>query len=214
MSGQIRIKVCGIRTPEAGIAAVDAGADLIGLNFVPESPRCLDLKQAEAICEAVADSDVERVALFRDATWDQIDSVLRRVDVTRVQFHGDETEEDLEAIDLPAIKAIRGADQEAAETYPGAILLLDHPHQGGGQGQAWDWSEAEDLIAHGYDVIVAGGLNPDNVEQALREVGDLSPWGVDVATGVEGPDFAKDPQLMKAFVNAVRRHEEDESESP
>lgn len=214
MSGQIRIKVCGIRTPEAGIAAVDAGADLIGLNFVPESPRCLDLKQAEAICEAVADSDVERVALFRDATWDQIDSVLRRVDVTRVQFHGDETEEDLEAIDLPAIKAIRGADQEAAETYPGAILLLDHPHQGGGQGQAWDWSEAEDLIAHGYDVIVAGGLNPENVEQALREVGDLSPWGVDVATGVEGPDFGKDPQLMKAFVDAVRRHEEDESGPP
>jgi phosphoribosylanthranilate isomerase len=193
---------------------VDAGADLIGLNFVPESPRCLDLKQAEAICEAVADSDVERVALFRDATWDQIDSVLRRVDVTRVQFHGDETEEDLEAIDLPAIKAIRGADQEAAETYPGAILLLDHPHQGGGQGQAWDWSEAEDLIAHGYDVIVAGGLNPENVEQALREVGDLSPWGVDVATGVEGPDFGKDPQLMKAFVDAVRRHEDDESGSP
>ncbi len=214
MSGQIRIKVCGIRTPEAGIAAVDAGADLIGLNFVPESPRCLDLKQAEAICEAVADSDVERVALFRDATWDQIDSVLRRVDVTRVQFHGDETEEDLEAIDLPAIKAIRGADQEAAETYPGAILLLDHPHQGGGQGQAWDWSEAEDLIAHGYDVIVAGGLNPENVEQALREVGDLSPWGVDVATGVEGPDFGKDPQLMKAFVDAVRRHEDDENGSP
>jgi phosphoribosylanthranilate isomerase len=214
VSGQIRIKVCGIRTPEAGIAAVDAGADLIGLNFVPESPRCLDLKQAEAICEAVADSDVERVALFRDATWDQIDSVLRRVDVTRVQFHGDETEEDLEAIDLPAIKAIRGADQEAAETYPGAILLLDHPHQGGGQGQAWDWSEAEDLIAHGYDVIVAGGLNPENVEQALREVGDLSPWGVDVATGVEGPDFGKDPQLMKAFVDAVRRHEEDESGPP
>ena len=214
MSGQIRIKVCGIRTPEAGKAAVDAGADLIGLNFVPGSPRCLDLKQAEAICEAVADSDVERIALFRDATWDQIDAVLRRVDVTRVQFHGDETEEDLEAIDLPAIKAIRGADQEAAETYPGAILLLDHPHQGGGQGQAWDWSEAEDLIAHGYDVIVAGGLNPDNVEQALREVGDLSPWGVDVATGVEGPDFGKDPQLMKAFVDAVRRHEEDESESP
>jgi len=214
VSGQIRIKVCGIRTPEAGIAAVDAGADLIGLNFVPESPRCLDLKQAEAICEAVADSDVERVALFRDATWDQIDSVLRRVDVTRVQFHGDETEEDLEAIDLPAIKAIRGADQEAAETYPGAILLLDHPHQGGGQGQAWDWSEAEDLIAHGYDVIVAGGLNPENVEQALREVGDLSPWGVDVATGVEGPDFGKDPQLMKAFVDAVRRHEEAESGSP
>jgi phosphoribosylanthranilate isomerase len=211
VSGRIRIKICGIRTPDEGRAAIDAGADLIGLNFVLGSPRCLDLKQAEAICEAVSESDVERIALFRDASWDEIDTILRRVDVTRVQFHGDETEEDLEAIDLPAIKAIRGADHEAAETYPGAILLLDHPHQGGGQGQAWDWSEAEDLIAHGYDVIVAGGLTPDNVELALDEVGDLSPWGVDVATGVEGPDFGKDPALMKAFVDAVRRHERDGS---
>jgi len=210
VSGRVRIKICGIRNPDEGRAAVDAGADLIGLNFVPGSPRQLELREAEAICEAVSDSDVERIALFQDARWDQIDTVLRRVDLTRVQFHGNETEEDLEAIDLPAIKAIRGADQEAAETYPGAILLLDHPHEGGGQGKSWDWSEAEDLIVHGYDVIVAGGLNPENVEQALADVGDILPWGVDVATGVEGPDFAKDPGLMKAFVEAVRKHEKDE----
>jgi phosphoribosylanthranilate isomerase len=210
VSGSVRIKICGIRTPDEGRAAVDAGADLIGLNFVPGSPRQLELRQAEAICEAVSESEVERVALFRDASWDEIDTVLRRVDLTRVQFHGDETEEDLEAIDLPAIKAIRGADQEAAETYPGAILLLDHPHDGGGQGKPWDWSEAEDLIIHGYDVIVAGGLDPQNVEQALAEVGDVSPWGVDVATGVENGDFNKDPALMKAFVEAVRRHEREE----
>ena len=210
MSGRVRIKICGIRTPDEGRAAVDAGADLIGLNFVAGSPRQLELREAEAICEAVSDSEVERIALFQDARWDQIDAVLRRVDLTRVQFHGNETEEDLEAIDLPAIKAIRGADQEAAETYPGAILLLDHPHEGGGQGKSWDWSEAEDLIVHGYDVIVAGGLNPENVEQALADVGDILPWGVDVATGVEGPDFAKDPGLMKAFVEAVRQHERDE----
>jgi phosphoribosylanthranilate isomerase len=190
---------------------VDAGADLIGLNFVADSPRRLELRQAEAICEALNESDVERVALFRDATWDEMDTVLRRIDVTRVQFHGDETEEDLESIDLPAIKAIRGADQEAAETYPGAILLLDHPHEGGGQGKAWDWREAESLIAHGYDVIVAGGLNPQNVEQALADVGDVSPWGVDVATGVETAEFRKDPGLMKAFVEAVRRHEQSEN---
>ena len=211
MSGTVRIKICGIRTPDEGRAAVDAGADLIGLNFVADSPRRLDLRQAEAICEALDESDVERVALFRDATWDEMDTVLRRIDVTRVQFHGDETEEDLESIDLPAIKAIRGADQEAAETYPGAILLLDHPHEGGGQGKAWDWREAEDLIAHGYDVIVAGGLNPQNVEQALADVGDVSPWGVDVATGVETAEFRKDPGLMKAFVEAVRRHEQSEN---
>ncbi len=209
MSGNVRIKICGIRCPEDALAAVEAGADLIGLNFVSDSPRVLDLKTAEAICQAVEGTSVERVALFRDATWDEIDTVLRRVDFERVQFHGDETEEELEAVDLPAIKAIRGADMEAAETYPGAILLLDHPHEGGGQGKTWDWSEAEQLISMGYDVIIAGGLTPENVGQALVDVGGIPPWGVDVATGVEGADYRKDPSLMKAFIEAVRRYEEE-----
>ena len=208
MSGNVRIKICGVQSPDDAMAAVEAGADLIGVNFVPESPRQVDIRTAEAICEAVANAPVERVALFRDATWDEIDNVLRRSEFDRVQFHGDESEEDVEAIDLPAIKAIRGADHEAAEAYPGAILLLDHPHEGGGQGNPWDWSEAEDLIAHGYDVIVAGGLTPDNVEQALADVGDIPPWGVDVATGVEDSNRHKDPARMKAFVEAVRRHGE------
>ena len=208
MSGNVRIKICGVRSVADALAAVEAGADLIGLNFVPGSPRCLDLRTAEAISEALAEQPVERVALFKDAEWNEIDTVLRRVDFDRIQFHGEETEDDIESIDLPAIKAIRGADQEAADVYPGAILLLDHPHEGGGQGKAWDWSEAEDLIAHGCDVIVAGGLTPDNVEQALDDVGDVPPWGVDVATGVEGANGEKDPALMKAFVEAVRRHGE------
>ena len=135
MSGNVRIKICGIQTPQDAIAAVEAGADLIGLNFVNGSPRQLDVRRAEEICQAVADLPVERVALFRDASWDEIDNVIRRVEFERVQFHGDESEEELEAIDLPAIKAIRGADLEAAETYPGALLLLDHPHEGGGRAR-------------------------------------------------------------------------------
>ena len=92
MSGSVRIKICGVRSPEDALAAVEVGADLIGLNFVPDSPRFLDLRLAEAISEAIADAPVERVALFRDATWDEIDHVLRRVEVERIQFHGDETE--------------------------------------------------------------------------------------------------------------------------
>lgn len=97
---------------------------------------------------------------------------------------------------------------EAAEAYPSAILLLDHPHSGGGQGQAWDWSDAEQLIATGQDIIIAGGLTPENVAEALADVGDIPPWGVDVATGVEGPDHRKDLELMKAFVAAVRAAED------
>lgn len=210
MSGNVRIKICGIRTPEEAVAAVEAGADLIGVNFVPGTPRCVDIHMAEEICNAVADQPVERVAVFRDATWDEVDKVLRVVDFERVQFHGEETEDDCESIDLPVIKAIRGADMEAAEAYPSAILLLDHPHEGGGQGNAWDWHEAEELIATGQDIIIAGGLNPDNVGQALADVGDLPPWAVDVATGVEGPGHTKSMELMKAFVSAVRKAEDRE----
>jgi len=208
VTGSVRIKICGVMNPEDALAAVEAGADLIGINFVEGSPREVDIAQAIEISEALEGLDVERVALFRNASWDKIDPILRRVSFERVQFHGDETEEEIEAIDLPTIKAIRGADQEAAETYPGSILLLDHPHQGGGQGQAWDWSEAEDLIAHGHDVIIAGGLTPENVAEALADVGDIPPWGVDVATGVENEDRRKDPAKMRAFVEAIRQREE------
>ena len=207
MTGRVRIKICGVTTPEDAMAALEAGADLIGINFVEGSKREVDRKQALEICEALEGHDVERVALFKDARWDKIDGILRRVPFERVQFHGDETEEEIEAVDLPTIKAIRGADQEAADAYPGSILLLDHPHQGGGQGQAWDWREAEDLIVHGHDVIVAGGLTPENVAGALAEVGDIPPWGVDVATGVEDSDMRKDPAKMRAFVEAVRQRE-------
>jgi len=208
VTGSVRIKICGVTSVEDALAAVEAGADLIGVNFVEGSPRQVDVHQATEICKALEGHDVERVALFRNARWDVIDPILQRVPFERVQFHGDETEEEIEAIDLPTIKAIRGADHDAAETYPGSILLLDHPHAGGGTGQAWDWSEAQDLIEHGYDVIIAGGLTPDNVAEALADAGDIPPWGVDVATGVEDENKRKDPAKMRAFVEAVRKREE------
>jgi phosphoribosylanthranilate isomerase len=202
----VRIKICGIVHPDDALAAVDAGADLIGLNFVPGSPRRLSLDAAEQIANRVA-GQVERVAVFQNASWDEIERVTRRVDLERIQLHGDETEQDVEMLDYPVIKAVRGADREAAETYPGTLLLLDHPTRGGGQGQAWNWADAASLIAEGVDIILAGGLTPDNVGQALEELGDLLPWGVDVATGVEGEGYRKDAERMRAFVAAVRSQE-------
>ncbi len=203
---KVRIKVSGVTHPEDARAAVAAGADLIGLNFVPGSPRALDLKRAEAIAEAVG-GQAERVGIFRDAGWDEMERVTRRIELERVQLHGNEPPEDVELVDLPVIKALRGADLEAAERYPGALLLLDHPTEGGGRGQVWNWSDASELLLAGYDVILAGGLHADNVGQALADLGDLLPWGVDVATGVDGDGFRKDRARLEAFVAAVRSAE-------
>ena len=202
----VRIKICGVTHADDARAAVDAGADLVGLNFVPGSPRCLDLARAEEISQAVA-GQTERVGVFRDAQPEEIGRVLRRVDLERVQFHGDESEEECEEVDLPVIKALRGADLEAAEAYPGTLLLLDNPTEGGGQGKAWNWADAARIIELGMDVILAGGLDPSNVGEALEALGDLLPWGVDVATGVESDAYRKDPAKIAAFIAAVRKAE-------
>jgi phosphoribosylanthranilate isomerase len=201
----IRIKICGITHPADAELSVEAGADLIGLNFVPESSRRLDLGLAAEIA-ALAAGRVERVGVFRNAEIEEIERVLRRVDLDRLQFHGEETEEEVEAVDLPVIKSIRGADLEAVEQYPGTIVLLDHPDGGGGAGQPWNWGDAAELVESGHDVILAGGLSPENVAQALADLGD-PPWGVDVASGVEGPDHRKDPEKLEKFVRAVREAE-------
>ncbi len=200
---RVRVKVCGIVHAEDARVAVDLGVDLVGLNFVPGTPRCLDLRRAEAI--AAAAEGAERVAVFQNASWPEIERVIRRIEVERVQLHGDEEPEDVEEIDLPVIKALRGADRDTAEQFPGTILLLDHPTAGGGRGNAWNWSDAAPLIDSGFDVILAGGLTPENVGPVLAELGDLPPWGVDVATGVEAAGHRKDAAKVEAFLAAVRK---------
>jgi len=214
----VRVKICGVVTPADALAAVEAGADLIGFNFVPESKRFISLEEAEAIHEALSDVEVETVALFRNATQDEVAKVLNVLLFDWVQFHGEESPEDVARIEFPAIKALRGADPEEAARFSNAVLLLDHPVESGGGGQDWDWSAARGLIEQGREVILAGGLHPGNVEAALRSLGGILPWAVDVASGVEldackapadadtRPD-GKDPAKMKAFVKAVRAGE-------
>ena len=87
-------------------------------------------------------------------------------------------------------------------------MLLDHPSEGGGRGKPWKWADAVELIATGHDVILAGGLHPGNVGQALGDLGDLLPWGIDVATGVEGESLRKDTAKIAGFIAAVRQAED------
>ncbi len=199
----IRIKICGIVHPEDAELAAANGADLIGLNFVPGSPRHLDLGLAAEIVEQAA-GRVETVGVFQNVLPEDLERVLRRVDLDRLQFHGSESEADVEAVDLPVIKAIAGADLDAADEFPGTIVLLDHPDGGGGAGKTWDWAESAELIESGHDVILAGGLDPENVGSALESLGDLMPWGIDVATGVEDDERRKDPDKTRRFIEVVR----------
>ena len=170
----IRIKICGITHPDDAVLAAHAGADMIGLNFVPDSPRKLALDTASAIANAVA-GRTERVGVFRDASPEEIDRVLRRVDLDRLQFHGSESEDAVEAVDLPVIKAIRGADAEAAATYPGTILLLDDPTGSPGSGKAWDWSEAAPILDKAEEEIgeLREALAAGDAAAVKEEFGDL-----------------------------------------
>ncbi len=200
------VKICGVRSVDDARAAVAAGAGLVGLNFVPESKRCLDPKAARDIAVAI-DGQALRVALFRDATETRIAEVLAQVPVDWVQLHGDESPEFVARQRLPVIKALRGAAVDAAHRYPGAVLLLDHPSGGGGTGSAWDWEDARPLLEGEARVLLAGGLTPENVGGALESLADTPPWGVDVASGVEDPDGRKSPSRMRAFVEAVHKSE-------
>lgn len=198
------VKICGITRAEDAAAAADAGADAIGLVFA-ESPRRVSVAQAQAIVAALPPG-VTPVALFVDEPLAGIIATCRALGVRTVQLHGDESPELARALgDLCVIKAFRvgsQADLEALRGYPASAYLLDAKVAGkrGGSGVRLDWDLASRATALGR-IILAGGLSPDNVAEAIRRV---RPYGVDVSSGVESSAGRKDPAKVQAFVAAAR----------
>lgn len=200
-----RVKICGITRIEDAMAAARAGADAIGLVFEPKSPRYVKPDQALAIVRSLPPF-VTVVGLFVNAAPDTVETILGRVPLDLLQFHGDETPEQCRRYHRPYIKAIHMRPDvnlpEQARRYADAEgLLLDTAaaHVAGGSGQTFDWS----LVPHdlGKPVILAGGLTPENVAEAVRRV---RPFAVDVSSGVEQAKGIKDAGKISAFINAVR----------
>jgi len=201
----VRSKICGITRIEDALAAVEAGADAIGLVFYGNSPRAVSIEQAAAILQALPPF-VTSVGLFVDMPRDELQQLLQRLPLDLLQFHGDESPADCEGHGRPYIKALRvrpGEDVAAAMApYAGAQgILLDTFVEGvpGGTGASFDWSLVPEDAAK--PIILAGGLDADNVAAAIRQV---RPHAVDVSGGVEASKGIKDAGKIRAFVRAVR----------
>ncbi|KGS12113.1 phosphoribosylanthranilate isomerase [Pseudomonas tremae] len=201
----VRSKICGITRIEDALAAVEAGADAIGLVFYPKSPRAVTVLQARAIIAALPPF-VTTVGLFVNASRCELNETLDAVALDMLQFHGDETPEECDGYHRPYIKALRvkaGDDiASACRAYRNARgVLLDTYVEGvpGGTGETFDWA----LIPDDLDkpVILAGGLTSANVAQAIAQV---RPYAVDVSGGVERSKGIKDREKILAFMSAVQ----------
>jgi len=201
-----RVKICGITRIEDALAAVNAGADAIGLVFYAQSPRCVTIEQAQKIVAAIPPF-VSVVGLFINASKAEIETVLSKVRLDILQFHGDETSSECEQIKLPYYKAIRvKADtnllQCAVEFNSAKALLLDAHSESafGGTGQTFDWNLIPKSLTK--PVILAGGLTAENVGSAIKRV---QPYAVDVSGGVEQSKGVKDAAKIAAFMQAVEQ---------
>jgi phosphoribosylanthranilate isomerase len=201
-----RVKICGITREQDALAAIRLGADAIGLVFYPPSPRAVTVEQAAEIVRNLPPF-VTVVALFVDAEPEAIREVLSRVRIDLIQFHGDESPQQCAQYGRPWIKALRVREdtdlRALAEEYAGASALLLDTYQAGkpgGTGTAFDWSVIPRELA--ARIVLAGGLTPDNVEQAVRQV---RPYAVDVSGGVEQDKGIKDADKIAAFIRGVER---------
>lgn len=202
----IQIKLCGMTRPEDARAAEAAGADAVGFIFAP-SPRQVSAAQARLISKELGPF-IARVGVFVNASRDEIEAVLEQVDLDVLQLHGSETPEQIEALrplGLRMIKSIRVRDAESLsrlDEYPVDTFLLDSyvPGVPGGTGHTFDWSLATE-IARNHRIILAGGLTPDNVAEAIKIV---QPFGVDTSSGIERAPGIKDHEKMEQFIARAR----------
>ena len=203
---RVIVKICGLTREEDVRVAVAHGADALGFVFTA-SPRRISIQTAIRLCSYVPEG-VLRVGLFLDQDRSEIEQVVSSVPLDVLQFHGSETEPECSVYGLPWLKAVAmvNADStmQAELDYPGALgLLLDShaPGQRGGSGEVFDWSLSRPLTK---PVWLAGGLNADNVGEAIRV---LKPYAVDVSSGVESAPGIKDANRITAFIKAVREIE-------
>lgn len=196
------VKICGITRPADAIAAVDAGVDAIGLNFVRTSSRCVGIEVARAILAVVPDQ-IMTVGIFRNHLAGEVLDITGDLRLAAAQLHGDEPPEVTAAVAAgvetvikvvaAGSRAVRFIDDHAAD-----IIMLDSPDPG--SGVPFEWSLVGDLVMD-HKILLAGGLRPDNVAEAIRRV---RPWGVDVASGVEAGTALKDPRAIARFVSEAR----------
>jgi phosphoribosylanthranilate isomerase len=197
-----RIKICGMTRVADAVLAVEAGADAIGLIFWAGSRRAIDVERAQAITRELPPF-VSTVGVFVDETPDRVRTIADAVGLSAVQLHGTEQVADWARFPRPVLKAmpIEAYATSPWKTARAAILVDAHdPVTIGGTGRTVDW-EAARAIAVTRPLVLAGGLRPENVAEAVAIV---APWGVDVASGVEQAPGVKDPARVRAFVQAVR----------
>lgn len=197
------VKICGLKEPEHVQTAIDAGADLIGFVFAP-SKREVSIEQARILAKLIP-SNIKKVGVFVNADEAFLKEVYNKVPLDYIQYHGDETNALIQHIGLPAIKAlsIRNADDVLnAARYDVDYYLFDAPGTDyrGGSGHTFDWSLLEQSNIPREKVILAGGLNPLNVAQAI---GLVQPFAVDVSSGVE-KDNIKNSALIQSFLQAAK----------
>jgi len=208
------VKVCGIRDVAEGRAALAAGADWLGFVLWPESRRAIAAEAAAAIIQTLRAEQPawSAVGVFVNPTPGEARRAASLANLDYVQLSGDETAATVRQMPRPVVKAVhvrRGGEAEAAhlvrsDALGAAVYLLDTHAEGlyGGTGATFDWPALRDV---GQKCLVAGGLRPDNVPAVLATLG---PRGVDVSSGVEYRDGGKDPRLVRAFLDAVRTHDE------